>query len=338
MLIIKSINYLFNVLSSILNGKILSLSLFCTNRCNSKCKTCHIWKIMPKVDISIKAIEEILTDKSITNSTIFSLTGGEFLLHPKYKEILALFKKHKRKYVLLTNGILADKVIETVKEFNIKKIAISLDGPRDTYKKIRGVDNYDNIMKIISELKTSTNIHLHYTISPWNNSRDLEYISDFCQKNDIGLSLDVYQEIKYFKVGKKRVDIKSYNQLLHNGPKKILRNTNFIKMYVLWFDKKLRLPCWSIKLSTNIMPNGDVFLCQYKDVVLGNINRDKLNQIWDSEKTKKIQSKSVRCNSCWLGCQRGFDCNMCWIVNKIIPQNMLKSIFGFYDFKKALRC
>jgi len=269
---------------------------------------------------------------------MFSLTGGEFLLHPAYKEILTLFKKYDRKYILLTNGILADEVIETVKEFGIKKLAFSLDGPKDTYKKVRGVNNYGNIVRIVNELKDDTNIHIHYLINPWNTPSDLKEVINYCQVNSLELSLDVYQNIKYFESNEKSPLVDLYEPLLNNCNFRTLRNPNFIKMYNLWLKGKLFLPCWSIRISSSILPNGDVLLCQYKDIVLGNVYDNELNCIWRSEKTKEVQVKHLNCNSCWLGCQRGLDCNMIWTLARAFPASLLKRLVGPYDFEKATRC
>ncbi|MDY6893956.1 MAG: radical SAM protein [Thermotogota bacterium] len=335
--VFNGVKYLSEVNYCVLTKKLLSLNLFCTNRCNSRCKTCNIWKKKPNEDLSVEVIEMILKDKKITNYTTFSLTGGEFILHPKYREILTLFEEYNRKYILLTNGILADKLIKTVREFKIKNVSISMDGPRATYKDVRGVDNYDNICKIVNELKSSTDIHIHYTINPYNNPSGLKEVVNFCQENNLELSLDVYQNIDYFNVSEKNVSVKSYICLIDTAFKDI-SNHNFIKMYDLWFNNKIFLPCWSIKVITTILPNGDVLLCQFKNLILGNVYKTELSNIWNSKNSDKLKSNYLNCNSCWLGCQRGFDCNMVWVLNKVIPSVLLKKIVGPYDFNKALRC
>ena len=57
-----------------------------------------------------------------------------------------------------------------------------------------------------------------------------------------------------------------------------------------------------------IHSNGDVPICQNLDVVLGNIHRNSLDEIFNSPKSCKTQCQhSQKCNKCWINYHRKFD-------------------------------
>jgi MoaA/NifB/PqqE/SkfB family radical SAM enzyme len=112
---------------------------------------------------------------------LFGLEGGEFFLHPQYEEILALFKG--KDYDLLTNGILFRKVIKAVEKFGVKQLSISMDGTKETYKRIRGVDTYDNILEIVKALKEKTRVKIAFTFTRWNTKEDYLHVKKFCEEH-----------------------------------------------------------------------------------------------------------------------------------------------------------
>jgi MoaA/NifB/PqqE/SkfB family radical SAM enzyme len=93
----------------------------------------------------------------------------------------------------------------------------------------------------------------------------------------------------------------------------------YLSSYNKWFRKEVTLPCLSINSRVVIWANGDFPLCQYKDVVLGNLNHQSFDDIWESEKTRKLQMQFRACNGCWVGFHRGFDLSYKNSVGKIVP-------------------
>jgi len=291
---------------NILRRNLKSININVTDRCNSKCKTCYIWKKTPNTDLSLDVMENLLNDKIINKKIVFGLTGGEFLLHPKYNEILELFDGYD--YLFFSNGIMADRLIETVKKYNIKHLFMSADGIGDTYKKIRGVDTFKNIRKIVSDIKDITNITIDFTISPFNQKKDLVDVVNFCEENNINIAVGVYNQPEFFDTDTKPKkafefdDIKAKCFYFHPAA-----NNRFIKYYNKWLDGEMKLNCYSIRSLLSILPDGDVSLCQGKNIILGNLYKTSLSDIWNSEETIKTQKKNKHCNGCFLSCQRPVD-------------------------------
>lgn len=304
--------------------KIFSLPIYVTNRCNARCLTCNIWKKRPKEDLNVDIIEEILGSKVIHGWTEFLLTGGEFFLHPKYREILSLFSN--RDYCLLSNGILADLLIEAIQEFDVKKLHLSLDGTPETNKMIRGVDCYSNIQKIIDELQNEdVSISVEYTVSPWNSREDFLHVRDFCSKNNVNFTAGYYNEVEYFDTTRKPGHFYHVNDLIHHP---------YFDLYDPWVSGYLNIPCYSILVRPSVMPNGDVKLCEAKEIKLGNLYEQRLEDIWKSKKTIDLQKRYISCNGCWLNCQRIIDIHMVSLLKSFIPTPLLEKLFGAYDWRK----
>lgn len=278
------------------------------------------------IDISVKLFKDIINDT--TRKTYINVTGGEPLLHPKIGEILQFLSKQNRPYTLFSNGILADKLIETCREFNVKNLTLSCDGPKETYKRIRGVDNYDNIVKIVKALKDETNIAIDYTVSPLNTKEDLIKVKDFCDRHRIHLGVGPYDNLDYFDTTMPKQKLYEVNGLAAYPVNKLIR------LYNDWVDGNIRLPCYSVRFSCTILPDGSVLMCQAKKIVLGNLNELSLSKIWNSNKTKEIQHKYKNCNGCWILCQRVYDVGLAIIMARFVPKRILNRVLGNYDWGK----
>src|SRR3989338_1731576 len=297
--------------------KITSVFFYVTDRCNSLCKHCFIWNKKPNFDLSLNIIKDVLGSKHLAKTVEFGLEGGEFFMHPEYEKILELFES--KDYVILTNGILHENVIAAAEKFKVKNIQISIDGTKETYRKMRGVDTYDNIMEIIRRLKGKTNIRVAYTFSRWNNEQDFLHVKELCEREGLEFGYEnVYTEMWYMDTKYPQQEIAELEKY----------KEDYLKLFNKWLKKEVKLPCWSINTKIAIWANGDFPLCQYKNVVLGNLHEQKFDDVWESEKTKQLQKEYRTCNGCWSGYHRGFDLSYKKSVENIIPKSLQKSFIG----------
>ncbi|MDZ7695462.1 MAG: radical SAM protein [Deltaproteobacteria bacterium] len=283
--------------------RLQSVTLYVTNKCNSRCEICDIWKQEPKVDMPIDVIEKILGDRSIRKDCFFYLTGGEVFLHPQHDQMFSLFNKYNRKYMLLSNGILWKKLIEAVKKYRIKSVYLSLDGDREGYKRVRGVDAYDNVIKAIKGLSEITSVRVAYTINPWNTPEDLKHVIKICRDEGVVFNgVGVYTRTPFLQAG-----IEPSLDMLEGYA---VKDFEPLCLYRRWQAGLVKVPCWNISVSCTVNENCDVYMCQEKEEILGNVKSRTLGEIWRSEKTKTLHHKYRNCNDCWLGCQRPFDISL----------------------------
>lgn len=298
--------------------RVSSVGITATTRCNSRCKICHIWEKKEKTDISMKAIDNILKDDF--SGTQYFLTGGEFILHPKCEEIIQKFKG--KSYTLLSNGILADKLLEIVRRNKVPRVALSFDGIGKTYLKVRGVDNYENLHNLIHELKKVCIVSLNYTINPLNNAKKEILLADnFAKKHGIYLSFGIYDNPSFFDTTMPKTKIPNIDKLRSYPLGK------YLSLYNPWLHGEYRLPCFGVRNNCLIMPNGDVSLCAGKDIIVGNLNKKSLKEIWEAPETRHKQDELVECNDCWLLCQKPMDI-VTWDILKLLPGWLLPNKYN----------
>ena len=173
-----------------------------TNRCQSKCKTCGIWKIYPqkiqdpKNELKIDEIDKIF--KSIGSKVyFFNLSGGEPFLRDDLPDIVEAAVTHLRPAIIHspTNAIATKKVVAGVRKIlgmlkakGLKTpvtIKPSLDGIGKMHDEIRGVPgNWEKLLATISELKELEkeydNFHVEIgTVVSNFNKEHLDEIEDF---------------------------------------------------------------------------------------------------------------------------------------------------------------
>lgn len=287
--------------------------LYMTNRCNSRCKICNHWQQTPKIDLPFHIIEKLFNSRSI-NKDGFLIEGGEAILHPEFDKIMRLFKG--RNLALLTNGICTKELVRLVKEYDIPLVCISLDGTLETYGRIRGVDKYEDVLKTIALLKDRTNLGVSFTVSPWNNFDDFLHVQKICSQSKIRLFHNIFSKMEYMGIEEKETTIDQRFEYLDATP--------YICLYNRWVEGKLDVPCLSMRFLAVIRPNGDVVLCQYKNIVLGNLHEKSFDRIWNDENTKAIQRAHRGCNDCWVSSHRAFDVKFSLLIRKFFPWIRLK--------------
>ena len=302
--------------------RILTFMFYTTNRCNSRCKTCYIWKSQPKRDLSLDVIDAVLNSGVVSSITNFGLEGGEFILHPRFREVLKMLSG--RNYILLSNGALADRLVAIVKEYNVSNVHLSLDGNKRTHENIRGIDNYDDVVRIIKELRGRTKISVVFTICPWNSLEDFLHVKGLCERYNVRLTYSVYDDFNLFNIGG---SINRRNFLMENNA--IAFQDSYLGLYKRWVAGETKFPCLSIANRIVVFPNGDIPLCSKKNIVLGNLYNNTLDEIWNCNRTKRLQEEYRYCNDCWISFHRAFDLEYIESLEHIMPKNYVKKVIGF---------
>ncbi len=172
--------------------------IYATDSCDSGCKHCLIWAKRPIKYLSLEKIIEIMQSKAVTPSTTVGLEGGEFLLHPQALEIMEWFSIHHPNFDLLSNCLKPRNLIEAVKKYPPKRLYLSLDGTKETYKYMRGKDGYDKVLQVIEALKDVVPISAMFTLSPYNDFSDMQHVAEVCQRYGIDMRIGVYNDIAFF--------------------------------------------------------------------------------------------------------------------------------------------
>ena len=124
------------------------LYFYLTEGCNLACR--HCW-LAPKFDskgdrypsLPVEMFEGAIREAKSLGLTSVKLTGGEPLLHPRFKRLLEIVRREELGVTIETNGLLcgpevAAEIAKSPKRF----VSVSIDGSDDqTHERIRGVRN-----------------------------------------------------------------------------------------------------------------------------------------------------------------------------------------------------
>jgi len=316
--------------------KLSSLYFYTTTLCDSQCKHCLIWQKRPITTMDKNKIVEVMHSKCITKHTTIGLEGGEFLLHPEAMDILLWFKNHHANFDLLSNCLKPEKVIEAVKKSSPRRLYVSLDGDKNTYRYMRGKDGFDKVIQVVEECKDKLPVSLMFTLSPYNDFDDMKYVIKISQRYNVDIRIGIYNNINFFDTQEKAHDTFSMNNFTDNIPHQVkdtTENYDFLLLYDEWRKGNLNLKCHSIKDSLVIHPNGDVPLCQNLDLKLGNIYENSLDEIFNSYETKKIhQQYSNNCNNCWINFHRKYDIVLLRSSEQLLPKKLIQLFYGEYNW------
>jgi MoaA/NifB/PqqE/SkfB family radical SAM enzyme len=120
------------------------VTLYLTERCNSRCVTCDYWR-HGRRDVTLESVERMLPELERLGTRTALISGGEPLLNRQWPQIAAALRSRGIALWLLTSGLsLAKHAARAVPLF--ESITVSLDGTcAETYAAIRGVDAFDPV-------------------------------------------------------------------------------------------------------------------------------------------------------------------------------------------------
>ncbi len=130
-------------------GRLPLVTLYVTERCNSRCVTCDYWQHGGS-DMDLAAVRRLLPSFERLGTRMVMLSGGEPLLHPEWLQIAECLKARGIAVWLLTSGLALAKHAHRVAQ-TFDAVTVSLDGAdRPTYAAIRGLDAFDKVCEGIA--------------------------------------------------------------------------------------------------------------------------------------------------------------------------------------------
>lgn len=292
-------------------SKKLNGTVIVTYRCNAKCTMCNRYKVpsKPEEEISIETIKK-LPEMYFTN-----ITGGEPFIRDDLKDIVRELLKKSDRIVISTNGFFTDRIVELCKEFPQIGIRISIEGLEKTNNEIRGLDDgfnrgYTTLKKLVD--MGMKDVGFGMTVQD-RNAADLVPLYNISDELGMEFATASLHNSFYFvesnNIIKDRLTVAQnfedlVNRLLDsNSPKKWFRayfNHGLIN-YI--FSQKRLLPCDMSFDTFFIDPYGDVMPCNgtKEKQVMGNLNRQSWEELWNSEQAEKVRSFVRNCDrNCWM--------------------------------------
>lgn len=285
-----------------------SCNYWVTHRCNSKCTYCNVWRNRDLYDVPDAKFDEVktnLNDLKKLGVKFVDFTGGEPLLNKELPRILR-YARNLGFFVQLTNnGSIYPKVAEELKN-SVSQLSFSLDTlDPDEYKRIRGIDNFENVMESINIAKDlKENIVIISTVTD-ENIGNVPKIVKFCKNKRI--TVFIHPVFKYFDMNTLNIEnvrkIKKY--FWHPYVRVDLSD---LKYYLNGGNKINNTSCKAGKSVLAITPDNCLFVpCFHKVLEKKKIKGDLYN-LYNSKIWKQLfedAGKYKFCQGCNLPCYLG---------------------------------
>ena len=252
-----------------------------TNSCNFNCSFCR--KSNREIRFMAKdEFEKIVNEVNEYTDLIMLHIKGEPLMHPELKHILNSAKMAKLKVNITTNGSLLGKNIEALKSDSVRQLNISLHSiNKDEINNINFDEYISNIFNSVKILRENNpNIYISYRL--WN----LKDISENSENYNIIEALEKEYKIEDLKTLAKENNFVELTS-------KVFLNQDIEFVWPSMDDDIVSDTgrCLGLKEQIGILSDGRVVPCcldQDGNVTLGNIFKDSLKNILESDYAKEI--------------------------------------------------
>ena len=289
--------------------------LFVTKRCNLHCKMCNVWETKcPELDTErMKLIIDRLDKLGVA---IISLTGGEPFLRTDLGEIVSYAASKGIIVQVSTNGTLPLSYYQKVLDMPLKSIGISLHSHQaSTHEQINGLPgSWEKTVRTIRYLHDNgISVHICSVISPIN-FHEAKDIVRFCvnelnvevglQPAVIGSSDDGYAFRGKTPELNTKLEISAIQNEIQTIPlNRVNRTRHFMKnAFNILAGKGPTWNCEAGKLFLDVMPDGQVGLCQ--DILCGfNLLDGDYYERLHNEDFKTFRKNAIaRCKNCVYSC------------------------------------
>jgi MoaA/NifB/PqqE/SkfB family radical SAM enzyme len=304
-----------------------SLVISVCYRCNSRCRTCNVWKKQAE-ELTLEEWDRVFANIGRTPYYL-TFTGGEPFLRRDLVDLVGSAYQHCHPGVITlpTNGLLSDLIPEKVEQLlqvapNSKLgVNLSLDGIGERHDAIRGVpDNYERALKTYRALKSihhpNLTLSLHTVISRFNANDIPEiyeelavlepdsYITEIAEERaeldtvglDITPDVEDYERAVDFlserlrdqKFGGISKVTQAFRRRYYDLVKNILR------------ERRQVVPCYAGWASGHISPDGDVWTCCIRAEPIGNLRETEydLRPIWFGPQAETLR-QDIRGGGCY---------------------------------------
>ena len=286
-----------------------------TEKCNSQCTNCNIWKQPWKDDeLTPDEIFTIFSNPLFDKVNQVLISGGEPTVRNDLIEcILAIYKAlPKAKINIATNGLLNDYFIDVVHSLLERGIPIqastSLEGCRATHDSIRGEGSWGHVEKLIMILLELQKVYGKDKLS-------IGFGTVLTEKNatEIPMLIKVADKLGLYYLIQWYNNSTFYNNLFDDEvqadidtERKVVESLDDLRFGMLkerWLDyldgKPIKFKCYALRDFLVIKANGDVVPClSLWTWKIGNLKTDGVEKVWDGWLRQKALQTVSNCSGC----------------------------------------
>ena len=317
------------------------IDLNLNNACNLRCEHCFTNSSKGenvKETLPLEVVERVANEAHELCIFEWDLQGGELLSRPQLLFDTLKAMKTERFYVYLTtNGwYMTKEIAQTLADLGVNRVSVSIDSmDSETHDRFRGrKGSWERAIKALEMVQeVGISPYLNITVGRYNaQSEDVKLLLDFSKQKKYTTLLNVATPGGMWA---KMTDImvneedKAYLINMRKKYKNILRN--------LWnpFDREREgvIGCNTVN-RLYITPAGDVLVCPYVHIKIGNVKEQSLAEI--SKKGFSVKHFRNYSSKCLAGEDKDF-------VKKFMSKEgttifnpaLADDIFGPEDFVKS---
>lgn len=324
----------------------LEIVINLTMRCATSCIYCYADRAGNKgKHLPIEYLMNVLEEAKKIGIISVRLMGGEIFLYKEWKQLLTKMLELEYPMIISTKIPLKKDHLHYLKlnqEKNGFPVQISLDTliKENLYKTLRVKDPYLKEIKesIVLLEKENIKYNIHTVLCRYNDTiQDIQSLESFLtnKKSIVGWDIDpskcsMYNGLPYKVYKPRKENIEAIQSYLKDKTFNFkVKEPNLISnKSEIALDKKKesfmkRPPCSGNYSSLYILPDGKVTICEelywHPRFILGDITKESLLEIWNSEKAHKlyyIQQSDFSDNSACKTCNDFESCrkykHICW--------------------------
>jgi radical SAM protein with 4Fe4S-binding SPASM domain len=162
-----------------------------TQKCNSRCIMCNIWKERPENELTTDEIEQAFSKPLLKHLHGINLTGGEVFLRDDFArtiEIISALPKLKS-IGISTNGFKTDNIVKKIESIlpvlhrrgiNMT-VKVSIDGLDEVHDRIRGIPGgFSKAMETYRRIKELNDRLMHTGIACVIMDDNIDGLKDMC--------------------------------------------------------------------------------------------------------------------------------------------------------------
>lgn len=310
-----------------------TVSVAVTDRCNSRCETCAVWRRGGRTDLDPRLLGRLLDAKALAAPLRFDLTGGEPFLHPDLPRLVELlFDDPRTAFVgMTTNGLCADRTLALVRRIAARGgqaalarlgIGVSLDGQAATHDAIRGVPgSHARSVRLLAELRAQG---IRPQVSLTIQGRNADEVPDLvaaleAQGIEVAFRLAQREAVLFEgepaipalssrQMSRLRVWLSAYAATHRPGGRFIHRLLSpqrvFVEKMAIALTRDRWYRCFSGLHSLFVTADGTIYPCTILNAPLGNLRAADLDAVMRSPRARRVlhHIAARRCR-CWTNCE-----------------------------------
>ncbi|MDA8241092.1 MAG: GeoRSP system radical SAM/SPASM protein [Nitrospiraceae bacterium] len=306
--------------NSLIPAAPLTVNWAVTNRCNFKCGHCY-----SRADVSEELGFDMVSAivEKLAAAKVFSVNfgGGEPLLRRDLTDIARFAADRGLAVSMNSNGFLIDRdMARRLKEAGFGKVGISIDSPKpEVHDRFRGIQgSHGRARAALGHLKDAGIETSISSVICKINIDDIEGLVGMARAT--GVSNINFHNFKCSGLGFTNKDVLDLSPeewrdfyikaiALKDTVKGLSISLEDPIIALLGHKSSDSLVKGSVcgKLSLNIKSNGDITPCGFIPIVVGNICRDDLIEVWDNSPVLGMMRNKVPKGKC-LSCKSHSEC------------------------------